>query len=173
MIGRPRLSAVKEVKEHLTKNIDRCYNDPNYYQTQARIDIIATTLDLLQQEIYQLWTDGRRILAFYTGDIQENRDEESLRLLKKIADIEIEDYPSHLLEQIKMQPTKIQHGLIIKTMMTQAVMEATINAIQRHPDADKKFLQRGRKHQIHDETRLVKRGTNRDPTSYKTNVTWK
>ncbi|MBA0796163.1 hypothetical protein Gohar_006957, partial [Gossypium harknessii] len=101
MIGSPRLSAVKEVKEHLKKNIDRCYNDPNYYQTQAGIDIVATTQDLLQQEIYQLWTDGRRILAYYTGDIQENRDEESLRLLKKIADPEIEDYPSHLLEQIR------------------------------------------------------------------------
>ncbi|MBA0610947.1 hypothetical protein Godav_011678, partial [Gossypium davidsonii] len=33
--------------------------------------------------------------------IQENRDEESLRLLKKIADTEIEDYLSHLLEQIR------------------------------------------------------------------------
>ncbi|MBA0619046.1 hypothetical protein Godav_028290 [Gossypium davidsonii] len=54
MIGSHQLSAVKEVKEHLTKNINRCYNDPNYYQTQARIDIVATTQDLLQQEIYQL-----------------------------------------------------------------------------------------------------------------------
>ncbi|MBA0610559.1 hypothetical protein Godav_011386, partial [Gossypium davidsonii] len=77
------------------------YNESSYYQTQAWIDIIATALDLLQQEIYQLWTDGRRILAYYTGDIQETRDEESLRLLEKIADIEIEDSASHLLEQIK------------------------------------------------------------------------
>ncbi|MBA0632305.1 hypothetical protein Godav_001070, partial [Gossypium davidsonii] len=33
--------------------------------------------------------------------IQENRDEESLWLLKKIADTKIEDYSSHLLEQIR------------------------------------------------------------------------
>ncbi|MBA0786094.1 hypothetical protein Gotri_027224, partial [Gossypium trilobum] len=78
-----------------------CYNDPNYYQTQVGIDIVATAQDLLQQEIYQLQTDGRRILAYYTGDIQENRDEESLRLLKMIVDTKIEDYPSHLLEQIR------------------------------------------------------------------------
>ncbi|MBA0853550.1 hypothetical protein Goshw_018974, partial [Gossypium schwendimanii] len=55
---------------------------------------------------------------------------------------------------------RLQRGLIIKKMMTQAVMEATINAIQRHPDVDKKVLQHGSKHQIHDETRLVKRGSN-------------
>ncbi|MFQ6627272.1 hypothetical protein Gotur_006100 [Gossypium turneri] len=42
MIGSPRLSAVNEVKEHLTKTIDK------------------------------------RIVAYYTGNIQENRDEESL-----------------------------------------------------------------------------------------------
>ncbi|MFQ6634694.1 hypothetical protein Gotur_010391 [Gossypium turneri] len=69
MLGNSRLSAIKEVKEHLAKNIDRCYNDPNYYQTQIGIDIVAAAQDLLQQEIYQLWTDGRRILAYYTGDI--------------------------------------------------------------------------------------------------------
>ncbi|MFQ6636145.1 hypothetical protein Gotur_013623, partial [Gossypium turneri] len=55
-----------------------------------------------KQNIYQLWTDGRRMVAYYTGNIQENRYEESLRLLKKIADIEIEDYPSHILEQIRI-----------------------------------------------------------------------
>ncbi|MFQ6661559.1 hypothetical protein Gotur_029682 [Gossypium turneri] len=80
--------------------MDKCYND--YYQTQAGIDLISATQDLLQQNIYQLWTDGRRIMAYYTGNIQENRDEESLRVLKKIADIEIEDYRSHILEQIKI-----------------------------------------------------------------------
>ncbi|MBA0880655.1 hypothetical protein Goshw_029850, partial [Gossypium schwendimanii] len=90
----------KEDKEHLTKTIGKCYND--YYQTQAGIDLISTAQDLLQQNIYQLWTDGRRIVTYYTGNIQENRDEESLRLLKKIADIEIEDYPSHILEQIRI-----------------------------------------------------------------------
>ncbi|MBA0650266.1 hypothetical protein Goklo_017706, partial [Gossypium klotzschianum] len=90
----------KEDKEHLTKTIGKCYND--YYQTQAGIDLISAAQDLLQQNIYQLWSDRRTIVAYYTGNIQENRDEESLRLLKKITDIQIEDYPSHILEQIKI-----------------------------------------------------------------------
>ncbi|MFQ6636146.1 hypothetical protein Gotur_013623 [Gossypium turneri] len=47
-------------------------------------------------------TIDKRMVAYYTGNIQENRYEESLRLLKKIADIEIEDYPSHILEQIRI-----------------------------------------------------------------------
>ncbi|MBA0859625.1 hypothetical protein Goshw_008927, partial [Gossypium schwendimanii] len=89
-----------KVKDHLTKTTDKCYNDLNYYQTQAEIDLISTAKDLLQQNIYQLRTNGRRIVAYYTGNIHENRDEKSLRLLKKIADMEIEDYPSHILEQI-------------------------------------------------------------------------
>ncbi|MBA0670933.1 hypothetical protein Goklo_024853, partial [Gossypium klotzschianum] len=50
-----------EVKEHLTKTIDKCYNDFNYYQTQAGIDLISIAQDLLHQNIYQLWTDGRRM----------------------------------------------------------------------------------------------------------------
>ncbi|MFQ6626497.1 hypothetical protein Gotur_006235, partial [Gossypium turneri] len=108
----PRLFAVKEVKERLKKNIDRCYNDPNYYQTQAGIDIVATTQDLLQQEIYQLWTDGRRILAYYTGDIQENRDEESLRLLKNQKRWQPEK------KEIHIPTTKIGNvEVIIKSMM--------------------------------------------------------
>ncbi|MBA0620159.1 hypothetical protein Godav_005925, partial [Gossypium davidsonii] len=56
---------------------------------------------LLQQEIYKLWTDGRQILAYETGNIQNDRDEESVRLLKKIAEMEIEDFPSHIIEEIK------------------------------------------------------------------------
>ncbi|MBA0863671.1 hypothetical protein Goshw_024248 [Gossypium schwendimanii] len=130
MIGSPRLSAVKEVKEHLAKNIDRCYNDPNYYQTQAGIDNVATAQDLLQQNIYQLWTDGRRILTYYIGDIQENREEESLRLLKMIADTEIEDYPSHLLEQIRNLVQDATKKDCNMEPMTQAMMEATIKAFE-------------------------------------------
>ncbi|KAK5785866.1 hypothetical protein PVK06_040487 [Gossypium arboreum] len=45
-------------------------------------------------------TDGRRIVADDTGNIQKNRDEESLKLLKKIADMEIDDYPSHIINEI-------------------------------------------------------------------------
>ncbi|MBA0733742.1 hypothetical protein Gogos_017723 [Gossypium gossypioides] len=45
--------------------------------------------------------DGRRVLAYQTRNIQENRDEESLRLLKKIAEIKIEDFRSHILEEIR------------------------------------------------------------------------
>ncbi|MBA0659620.1 hypothetical protein Goklo_011735, partial [Gossypium klotzschianum] len=50
---------------------------------------------------YKLWTDRRRILAFPNGNIQEDRDEESVKLLKKIADMEIEEFPSHIIEKIK------------------------------------------------------------------------
>ncbi|MBA0645796.1 hypothetical protein Goklo_013847 [Gossypium klotzschianum] len=74
-----------------------CHNDLSYYQTQARIDLIAKAKYLLQEKDYKLWTDGRRILAYHS----EERDEESMRLLKKIADIEIEDFPSHILEKIR------------------------------------------------------------------------
>ncbi|MFQ6665103.1 hypothetical protein Gotur_031965, partial [Gossypium turneri] len=100
-IGSPRLSAVKEDKEHLKKKIDKCYNDPRYYQTQTGIDLMTKVQYLLHQQIYKLWTDGRRILAYDTRNIQNDRNEESLRLLKKIAEMEIEDFPSHIIEEIK------------------------------------------------------------------------
>ncbi|MBA0878246.1 hypothetical protein Goshw_025856, partial [Gossypium schwendimanii] len=78
MIGSSRLSAIKENKEHLKKNIDKCYTNPRYYQTQTGIDLMSKAQYLLHQEIYKLWTDGRRILAYDTGNIQNNRYEESL-----------------------------------------------------------------------------------------------
>ncbi|MFQ6621013.1 hypothetical protein Gotur_001432 [Gossypium turneri] len=56
---------------------------------------------LLQQKTYSLWTDGRRILAYDTGNTQDDRDEKSVQLLKKIADMEIDDFPSHIIEEIK------------------------------------------------------------------------
>ncbi|MBA0738229.1 hypothetical protein Gogos_011622 [Gossypium gossypioides] len=56
---------------------------------------------LLQQKNYKLWTDGRRILAYGTGNIQDDRDEESVQLLKNIVDIEIDDFPSHIIDEIK------------------------------------------------------------------------
>ncbi|MBA0734225.1 hypothetical protein Gogos_018165, partial [Gossypium gossypioides] len=37
---------------------------------------------LLQQKNYKLWSDGRRILAYDTGNIQDDRDEKSVQLLK-------------------------------------------------------------------------------------------
>ncbi|MBA0850093.1 hypothetical protein Goshw_025084, partial [Gossypium schwendimanii] len=46
-------------------------------------------------------TDRRRILAYYTGSIEKARDEESLRLFKKIAEMKIEDFPSYILEEIR------------------------------------------------------------------------
>ncbi|MFQ6653865.1 hypothetical protein Gotur_025063 [Gossypium turneri] len=45
--------------------------------------------------------DGRRILAFPNGNIQEGRDEESVKLLKKIIEMEIEEFPSYITEKIK------------------------------------------------------------------------
>ncbi|MFQ6626204.1 hypothetical protein Gotur_005004 [Gossypium turneri] len=48
-------------------------------------------------------TNGRRILAYdtRTGNIQEERDKESVQLLKMIADMEIDDFPSHVIQEIK------------------------------------------------------------------------
>ncbi|MBA0660165.1 hypothetical protein Goklo_012214 [Gossypium klotzschianum] len=45
--------------------------------------------------------DGRRILAFPNGNIQEERSEESVKLLKKVVEMEIEEFPSHIIEKIK------------------------------------------------------------------------
>ncbi|MBA0739712.1 hypothetical protein Gogos_012951, partial [Gossypium gossypioides] len=39
------------------------------------------------------------LLAFPNGNIQEERDGESLKLLKKIVEMEIEDFPSHIIEK--------------------------------------------------------------------------
>ncbi|MFQ6622805.1 hypothetical protein Gotur_002290 [Gossypium turneri] len=57
MIGSPKLSEVKEDKERLTKNINKCYRNLSYYQTQIGIDLMTNAQYLLQQEIYELWTD--------------------------------------------------------------------------------------------------------------------
>ncbi|MFQ6646806.1 hypothetical protein Gotur_020676 [Gossypium turneri] len=69
MIGNLKWSAVKEDKQHLTKNIDKCYKNLSYYQTQTGIDLMTKAQYLLQQEIYKLWTNGRRLLAYETGNI--------------------------------------------------------------------------------------------------------
>ncbi|KAG8491505.1 hypothetical protein CXB51_014903 [Gossypium anomalum] len=76
MIDSPYLSAAKEDKKHLTKTIDKCYNDPKYLQIQAGIDLMSTAR-------------------------HKSRDEESIQLLKKIADMEIDDFPSDITEEIK------------------------------------------------------------------------
>ncbi|MFQ6652508.1 hypothetical protein Gotur_024334 [Gossypium turneri] len=101
MIGSPRLSTVKEDKEHLKKNINRCYKDPRYFQTQTRIGLMTKAQYLLHQQIYKLLTDGKRILAYNIENIQNDRDEEFLRLLKKIAEMKIEDFPSHVIKEIE------------------------------------------------------------------------
>ncbi|MBA0741967.1 hypothetical protein Gogos_015084 [Gossypium gossypioides] len=101
MIGTPQLSAVNENKEHLAKTIDECYNNFENDQIQIGIDLLSQARYPLHDEVYKLWTDGRRILVFPNGNIQEDRDEESLKLLKKIADIELEEFSSHIIEKIK------------------------------------------------------------------------
>ncbi|MBA0711701.1 hypothetical protein Golax_010854, partial [Gossypium laxum] len=53
------------------------------------------------QKTYKLWTDGRRILAYDTRNIQDDKDGESVQLLKKIADMEIDDFSSHMIEEVK------------------------------------------------------------------------
>ncbi|MBA0746340.1 hypothetical protein Gogos_008868 [Gossypium gossypioides] len=101
MIGTPQLSAVNENKEYLRKTIDECYKNFDHYQVQTGIDLLSQARYLLHDDVFKLWTDGRRILAYPKGNIQEDRDEESLKLLKKIADMEIEEFPSHIIEKIK------------------------------------------------------------------------
>ncbi|MFQ6645335.1 hypothetical protein Gotur_020683, partial [Gossypium turneri] len=63
------------------------------------IDLLSQAYNLLHDEVYKLWTDGRRILAFPNENIQEERNEESVKLLKKIADMEIEEFSSHIIEK--------------------------------------------------------------------------
>ncbi|MBA0749949.1 hypothetical protein Gogos_003821 [Gossypium gossypioides] len=47
MIGNLKLSTVKEDKQHLTKNIDKCYKNLSYYQTQTGIDLMTKAQYLL------------------------------------------------------------------------------------------------------------------------------
>ncbi|MFQ6626272.1 hypothetical protein Gotur_004647, partial [Gossypium turneri] len=101
MIGTPQLSAVYEDKEHLSKTIDECYNKFENYQVQTGLELLSQAYYLLHDEVYKLWTDGRRILAFPNGNIQEERNEESVKLLKKITEMEIEEFPSHITQKIK------------------------------------------------------------------------
>nr|KJB75875.1 hypothetical protein B456_012G062500 [Gossypium raimondii] len=89
------------IDEHLAKIIDECYNNFDHYQIQPGIDLLSQARYFLHDEVYKLWTDGRRILAYPNGNIQEDRDEEYLKLLKKIADMEIEEFPSPIIENIK------------------------------------------------------------------------
>ncbi|MBA0624702.1 hypothetical protein Godav_010002, partial [Gossypium davidsonii] len=42
----------REEKRHLTKNIDKCYNNPSYYQIQTGIDLMTKAQYLLQQKTY-------------------------------------------------------------------------------------------------------------------------
>ncbi|KAH1129318.1 hypothetical protein J1N35_000696, partial [Gossypium stocksii] len=65
------------------------------------IDLMTKAQYLLQQKNYKLSTDGRRILAYDIGNIQDDRYEESVKLLKKIADIKIDDFPSHIIDEIE------------------------------------------------------------------------
>ncbi|MBA0577354.1 hypothetical protein Golob_024242 [Gossypium lobatum] len=97
MLGSPRLSALNEDKEHLAKTIDRCYNNPSSYQNQVGINLIAKAKYLLQQKDYQFKIDGGRVMTYHSGIIEE-KDEEFTQLLKKIADMEIEDFSSNILE---------------------------------------------------------------------------
>ncbi|KAH1040394.1 hypothetical protein J1N35_042137 [Gossypium stocksii] len=93
MFGGTNLSSVNEDKEHLSKIIDMCDNNFSHYQVQAEIDLMLKVQYLLQHDTYVLWTDGRRILAYNTERPHQERNEESVQLLKKIVDMEIDDYP--------------------------------------------------------------------------------
>ncbi|MFQ6622455.1 hypothetical protein Gotur_001560 [Gossypium turneri] len=99
MLGSPRLSAVNEDNEYLVKTIDKCRDNSSYYQIQAGVDLMAKAKYLLQERNYQFRTDGRRILAYHSYLIEENDD--GINLLKKIAAMDIEDFPSNILQQIR------------------------------------------------------------------------
>ncbi|MBA0671626.1 hypothetical protein Goklo_029292, partial [Gossypium klotzschianum] len=60
---------------------------------------MAKAKHLLQQRNYRIRTDGRRIMAYFSSI--SDKDEESICLLKKIAEMDIEDFPSPILQQIK------------------------------------------------------------------------
>ncbi|MFQ6651229.1 hypothetical protein Gotur_023175 [Gossypium turneri] len=98
MIDSPRLSALNEEKEHLAKTMDKCQKNLSYYQIQIGIDLMAKARYLLQERNYYIRTDGRRIMAYYSriGD-----KDESIQLLKKIAEMDIEDFSPHILQQIR------------------------------------------------------------------------
>ncbi|MBA0696095.1 hypothetical protein Goari_002681 [Gossypium aridum] len=67
MLEGSNLSVAKEEKEHLTKNIDKCYNNPSSYQIQVVIDLMTKAQYLLQQKSYYFWIDDQRILAYDAG----------------------------------------------------------------------------------------------------------
>ncbi|MBA0790489.1 hypothetical protein Gohar_015134 [Gossypium harknessii] len=95
MLRNPRLSTLNEDKECLTKIIDKCQNNSSYYHIQVGIDLIAKAKYLLQQKDYQFRTDGRRVLAYHSYDFITEKDDEGIRLLKKIADMDIKVF--HLI----------------------------------------------------------------------------
>ncbi|MFQ6631953.1 hypothetical protein Gotur_008655 [Gossypium turneri] len=101
IIGTPQLSAVDEDKEHLSKTIDECYNKFENYQVQTGLELLSQAYYLLHDEVYKLWTDGKRILAFPNRNIHEERNGESVKLLKKITEMETEEFPSHIKQKIK------------------------------------------------------------------------
>ncbi|MFQ6622243.1 hypothetical protein Gotur_001990 [Gossypium turneri] len=138
MIGTPQLSAVNEDKEHLSKTIDKCYNKFDHYQVQTGIDLLSQAHYLLYDDVYKLWTDGRRILAFPNGNIQEDRDEESVKLLKKIADMELEKFPSHIIEKIKTtwETWNSPPRLSSDSLHLDEIEEMNLNTMQE--DKDKK-----------------------------------
>nr|KJB75407.1 hypothetical protein B456_012G040300 [Gossypium raimondii] len=55
---------------------------------------------ILQQKDNQFRTDGRKILAYHSYLIKE-KDDEGIQLLKKIAEMDIEDFPFNILQQIR------------------------------------------------------------------------
>ncbi|MFQ6641121.1 hypothetical protein Gotur_016600 [Gossypium turneri] len=79
---------------------------------------------LLQQKTYNLWTDKRRTLAYDTESTQEDRDKEPVQLLKIIADMEVDNFPSHIIEEIK-------NTLSIDSLHLDEIEEMNLNNIQK------------------------------------------
>ncbi|MFQ6631950.1 hypothetical protein Gotur_008655, partial [Gossypium turneri] len=124
IIGTPQLSAVDEDKEHLSKTIDECYNKFENYQVQTGLELLSQAYYLLHDEVYKLWTDGKRILAFPNRNIHEERNGESVKLLKKITE-EMWNTPPRLSSD-SLHLDEIEEMNLDN--MQEAVMEAVINA---------------------------------------------
>ncbi|KAH1073486.1 hypothetical protein J1N35_025814 [Gossypium stocksii] len=72
--------------------------DPNSTFQASYAEVIQGAENFLSQQTLSK-TDGKRILAYNTERPHQERDEESVQLLKKITDMEIDDYP--LMMEIK------------------------------------------------------------------------
>ncbi|KAK8613701.1 hypothetical protein V6N13_101458 [Hibiscus sabdariffa] len=93
----PQLRATNEEEKHLQDHIDKCYNIPVYYYIQVGLHLKAKAQEILSDQSYKYWTDGKRI---FVNRWCNRSDEAAKQLLKRIADMNLKDYPYEILEGI-------------------------------------------------------------------------